>query len=234
MSWAFFAQRSPAFDSYGWLSWAFSACFCSIAPSRVVGGGGGSCLAAGCDACVVAGPASCAAARDGAISAPAASAQIQTPETLIRPTLPDRSNRSATQAPRASRRRAGQGSISRKAGPATRSRGGPRRRAGQSFLLPARAERAINLDERRELGLLRLREADFGREEARVGVEDLQVAGGAAAIADVREASRVLGRGGELFELHARRARPGVPHERVGHFAEGLLHRARVDDGRLL
>src|SRR5689334_22744252 len=61
--------------------------------------------------------------------------------------------------------------------------------------LPAAAERAVDLDELGQLGELRIRQPELRDEQSRVGVEDLEVAGRAALIADVRQAAGVLRRG---------------------------------------
>ena len=77
---------------------------------------------------------------------------------------------------------------------------------GRAVLLPAAAERAIDLDERRELAQLRLHEPELGDEQPRVAVEHLEIAGGAALVAEVGEPPRIL-RGGRQ-QLLLRRGTP--------------------------
>ena len=94
------------------------------------------------------------------------------------------------------------------------------------LLLPAAAERAIDLDERRQLGLPGLGEPQLRDEEARVGVEHFEVARRAALVADVGEPSRVLRRGRQALLLLAELAGLRVADQRVGRFAKRAASRS--------
>src|SRR5262245_52634742 len=93
---------------------------------------------------------------------------------------------------------------------------------------PAAAERAVEPHPRQQLVALRLRQLQLRVEKLALGVEDLEIARHAAAIADVGEPGRVAQRDDERFLLDAKLAALAVLDERVRDVAEGLLDRLPV------
>src|SRR3954465_13682855 len=95
----------------------------------------------------------------------------------------------------------------------------------RALLVPAAAERAVDLDEARSLSQLGLRQPQLGVEQTCVGVEHLEVAGHAAFVAHLRQPARVLGGAEQQRLLLAELAQLAVADERVGDFAKRLTKR---------
>src|SRR5579864_2186932 len=60
------------------------------------------------------------------------------------------------------------------------------------LLLPASAERPVELDQALVLGATRLRECEFGGKEGALAVQNFEICGGASLVAHVGQADRFL------------------------------------------
>src|SRR4029077_5947050 len=98
------------------------------------------------------------------------------------------------------------------------------------LLLPAAAERAIDLDERLELPELGLCQRELRRKEPGFAIEDLEVAGRASPVAQVRQPGRVFRGTRQLLLLEPDLVALAIADERVGDLAKRLLHGALVDE----
>ena len=79
-----------------------------------------------------------------------------------------------------------------------------------------------------------LRERELSGKESRLAVQDFEVARGAAPVAHVRQPGRVFGGICQLLLLDPDLLAFPIADERIGHFAKRLLHRALIDERRLL
>ena len=97
----------------------------------------------------------------------------------------------------------------------------------RSGLLPAAAERLVELHDAEQFAVADLRQRKFGLEQVAVGIQRIELRIHAAAIAHVGEARAILQRGHQPLLLHAALARPLVRDQRVRDFGEcglnGLL-----------
>src|SRR5262245_37999800 len=104
------------------------------------------------------------------------------------------------------------------------------RAAKRSLRLPAAAECAVEPHDREEFVSQELGKLQLGVEELALGVEDLEVAGDAAAIADVRQPRGVEQGVDERFLLNAGFGPLAVLDEGIRDVTECLLDRLLVAD----
>src|SRR5919107_2468483 len=104
----------------------------------------------------------------------------------------------------------------------------------QALLLPAAAERLVELHDREQLVAPRLRDAQLRVEQLAVCVERFEQVRDVAVVAQVREARAVAQGRDQQLALRANLPRLAAGDERVRHLAEGVLDSPLVVDEQKL